>query len=41
MPIYHTLGVIPDKRHIVARQPNGNLYQEELLERKALQACPR
>ncbi len=31
MPFYHTLGVIPEKRHIVSRQPNGNLYQEELV----------
>ena len=31
MPIYHSLGVIPDKRHIVSRQPGGKLYQEELV----------
>lgn len=31
MPIYHKLGVVPDKRHIVSRQPNGKLYQEELV----------
>lgn len=31
MPFYHSLGKIPDKRHIVSRQPNGNLYQEELV----------
>ncbi|MBK6666345.1 MAG: homogentisate 1,2-dioxygenase [Saprospiraceae bacterium] len=31
MPLYHQLGVIPDKRHVVFRQPNGNLYQEELV----------
>jgi len=31
MPIYHTLGIIPDKRHIVSRQTNGKLYQEELI----------
>jgi len=31
MPFYHSLGVIPEKRHIVSRQPNGNLYQEELV----------
>ena len=30
-PLYHQLGVIPDKRHVVFRQPNGNLYQEELV----------
>lgn len=31
MPIYHTLGTIPEKRHVVSRQANGNLYQEELV----------
>lgn len=31
MPFYHSLGVIPDKRHVVSRQPNGGLYQEELV----------
>jgi homogentisate 1,2-dioxygenase len=31
MPFYHSLGIIPDKRHIVFRQPNDNLYQEELV----------
>ncbi len=31
MPFYHSLGIIPDKRHIVSRQPNGKLYQEELV----------
>ncbi len=31
MPFYHSLGTIPDKRHIVFRQPNGELYQEELI----------
>lgn len=31
MPIYHQLGKIPQKRHVVHRQPNGNLYQEELV----------
>ena len=31
MPIYHKLGTIPEKRHIVSRQPNGKLYQEELV----------
>lgn len=31
MPIYHKLGVLPEKRHIVHRQPNGKLYQEELV----------
>jgi homogentisate 1,2-dioxygenase len=31
MPIYHQLGKIPPKRHVVHRQPNGALYQEELV----------
>lgn len=31
MPVYHRLGKIPHKRHIVFRQPNGNLYHEELV----------
>jgi homogentisate 1,2-dioxygenase len=30
MPIYHTLGAIPRKRHIVFRRPDGGLYSEEL-----------
>ncbi len=31
MPFYHCLGVVPEKRHTVSRQPNGKLYQEELV----------
>lgn len=31
MPIYHTLGSIPRKRHIVFRRPDGGLYAEELM----------
>lgn len=31
MPVYHSLGVVPEKRHIVSRQENGKLYQEELV----------
>lgn len=31
MPFYHTLGFVPDKRHIWVKQPNGKLYQEELV----------
>lgn len=31
MPIYHSLGVIPPKRHTVFRKPNGDLYAEELV----------
>jgi homogentisate 1,2-dioxygenase len=34
MPIYHTLGHVPRKRHIVFRQPNGTLYTEELMGNK-------
>ena len=31
MPIYHSLGRIPKKRHIVFRRPDGGLYAEELM----------
>ena len=31
MPIYHKLGLTPNKRHIVFRQPDGKLYHEELI----------
>ena len=31
MPIYHTLGSIPHKRHTAFRKPNGVLYAEELV----------
>ncbi|MCG8320709.1 MAG: homogentisate 1,2-dioxygenase [Cytophagales bacterium] len=30
MPIYHTLGKIPPKRHTIFKKPNGNLYYEQL-----------
>lgn len=30
MPIYHTLGKIPRKRHTVFRKPDGSLYYEQL-----------
>lgn len=30
MPIYKQVGLIPEKRHVVFRQPNGKLYHEEL-----------
>ncbi len=30
MPLYHTLGKIPPKRHIQFRKPNGDLYYEQL-----------
>ena len=31
MPIYHKLGEIPRKKHIVFRKPDGGLYAEELM----------
>ena len=31
MPIYHTLGQVPRKRHVVFRRPDGGLYAEELM----------
>ncbi|HXT15121.1 MAG TPA: homogentisate 1,2-dioxygenase [Gemmatimonadaceae bacterium] len=31
MPIYHTLGEIPKKRHTAFRKPNGGIYAEELM----------
>ena len=31
MPIYHTLGSIPRKRHIAFRRPQGGIYAEELM----------
>jgi homogentisate 1,2-dioxygenase len=31
MPIYHTLGAIPKKRHTAFRKPGGGLYAEELM----------
>lgn len=31
MPIYHTLGSIPRKRHIAHRKPDGGVYMEELM----------
>lgn len=31
MPFYHTLGHIPQKRHIIFRKPDGGLYAEELM----------
>jgi homogentisate 1,2-dioxygenase len=30
MPIYHTLGQLPAKRHTQFRKPDGNLYYEQL-----------
>jgi len=31
MPIYHTLGRIPKKRHIAFKKPGGGIYAEELV----------
>ena len=31
MPIYHTLGSIPRKRHTAFRKPHGGIYAEELM----------
>src|SRR6195952_2446333 len=31
MPMYHTLGAIPPKRHTQSRKPDGTLYAEELV----------
>ena len=31
MPIYHTLGEVPRKRHIAFRKPDGGLYSEQLV----------
>jgi homogentisate 1,2-dioxygenase len=31
MPVYHTLGKIPRKRHIAFRKPDGGIYNEELV----------
>ncbi len=31
MPVYHTLGRIPRKRHIAFRKPDGGLYAEQLM----------
>jgi homogentisate 1,2-dioxygenase len=31
MPVYHSLGTIPAKRHTVFRKPDGSLYAEELV----------
>jgi homogentisate 1,2-dioxygenase len=34
MPIYHRLGQVPPKRHVVFRDPEGGLYAEELIGNK-------
>jgi len=30
MPFYHSLGVLPPKRHTIFKQPNGDLYYEQV-----------
>ena len=34
MPIYHTLGQLPRKRHIALRKPDGHVYNEQLMGNK-------
>jgi len=34
MPVYHRLGAVPRKRHMVFTQPDGRLYPEELIGNK-------
>ena len=36
MSVYQRHGKVPHKRHIVFRQPNGELYHEELFGTEAL-----
>jgi homogentisate 1,2-dioxygenase len=31
MPMYHSLGQIPPKRHTQFRRPDGTLYTEQLM----------
>jgi homogentisate 1,2-dioxygenase len=31
VPVYHTLGTLPRKRHTVFRRPDGGIYQEQLM----------
>ena len=31
MPIYHTLGEVPRKRHMAFRKPDGGIYAEQLM----------
>ncbi len=31
MPVYHSLGQVPQKRHTIFRKPDGGLYAEELV----------
>ena len=31
MPVYHALGQMPRKRHIVFKKPDGGIYQEQLV----------
>jgi len=38
MPHYHKLGIIPPKRHIQFRKPDGNLYAEQLVSTEGFSA---
>src|SRR5262249_55916694 len=31
VPVYHSLGKLPRKRHTVFRKPDGGIYQEQLM----------
>jgi homogentisate 1,2-dioxygenase len=37
MPMYHQLGQVPSKRHVVFRRPDGALYAEELIGNKGFE----
>ena len=37
MPMYHQLGQVPNKRHVVFRRPDGALYAEELIGNKGFE----
>jgi len=37
MPMYHQLGQVPTKRHLVFRRPDGALYAEELIGNKGFE----
>jgi len=39
MPIYHSLGEVPRKRHCVAENPDGGIYYEHLIGNLGFQGC--
>jgi len=39
MPIYHSLGEVPPKRHCVVEKPGGGLYYEHLIGNLGFQGC--